>query len=293
MKKLETTSYQKVLDDFRSAINWITNYEVSVQSSRMQHYKNTLELLNKSYAEGTTRDNFKGKNFEVLINAMYEAHELTCIWEGLKDYRSDDLRSRLQKFIGGPQSVTEERDSNGEARNIGFELLMAAHMVKSGLDIILDREGDLTVSFDGKPIYIECKRIHSPKKLRKNINKAGEQLARRYNIEANAKGLIAISITKIINPDHKSLIANEEGGLGRESDKIIDNFIRQHETMWQTGFDPRTIGVLVSLQFPSIIESSRLPTMANMIGLNNIVRVDTPEYQDLLKLVSKLQSPFK
>jgi len=145
--------------------------------------------------------------FELMWGLM-EAKEFSGIFPFIKEWHKDNpdyIKRKLEVILMGTDSPGDETPVNNESRNTLFELVLAGILAGNGVDIRFESNADLAVHTNWGPIYIECKRPYSNKSLRSNVLKAEKQLVRRLRTTTNARGAIAISVSRVINPDLRLL----------------------------------------------------------------------------------------
>ncbi len=284
-------SYEDILNEFNEAIKWLKSCEASIEPTRINKYRKTLNLFIDAYKEGTTKKILDGGEFPKIVGSFYEIREIIDIWSGLKDISDEELRKRLREFVKGPENIAHElsRTSSNYPRNIGFELHVASRFAISGFNVKFSSGGDISVLYKKNPLYIECKRPNQLNKLKKNINKAFEQLERRYGTNNDeARGLIALSVNKLINPEQKLLVMNTLDDLSGYLGKLVEQFIKYYEHHWQGKNEKRTIGTLISLQVPCIIKDQNLLTIGREMGVNNTTIPGTKVHNHLIDIAKKL-----
>lgn len=282
--------YEDILNKFDRAIEWLRQCESPLEPTRINKYRKTINLLLNAYKKGTTRELLNKGKFPEIVSSFYEIREIIDIWHGLKEIDSEELRLRLKKLIKGPENIAYEsvESSSNYPRNIGFELYIAARFAVPGFNIHLNANGDLSLVYQGRPVYVECKRPNQLNKLKRNINKAFSQLEKKYRAGNNkAVGLIALSINKLINPEQKLLVTDTLQDLENSLGGLVGKFIRDHESHWQKRDDKRTIGIIVSLQVPCEIKSQNLLTIGREFGINNTTISGTKSHELLMNIAKK------
>ena len=284
-------SYEDILSNFDVAIKWLEECGASIEPTRVNKYRKTLNLLIEAYKKGTTQEMLNRGEFPKIVNSFFEIKEITDIWVGLKEMDNEELETRLRKFVKGPESMVDEllRTSSNYPRNIGFELYIASRFAISDFDINLSSDGDISALYKNNSLFIECKRPNQLNKLEKNIKRAFNQLEERYKtINTESAGIIALSINKLINPKQKLLVEDSLDNLSHHLGKLVENFIKEYRYFWQGKNKERTIGVLVSLQAPCIIKNQNLLTIGREMGMNNITIPGTEAHSLLMDIAERL-----
>jgi len=284
-------SYEEILNEFNEVIKWLEQCEAPIKPTRIDKYRKTLNLLIDAHKKGATQKMLDRGDFPKIVYSFYEVAEIRDIWRGLKEKDSKELRTRLKKFVKGPENITDElpRTSSDYPRNIGFELYTASRFAISDFDVTLSSIGDISASYQRNPLYVECKRPNQLNKLKRNIDKAFSQLEERYKQSDNtAVGLIALSINKLINPEQELLVRNSLDDLSSYLRELVDKFIRDYKDYWQGRKEERTVGTLISLQVPCIIKNKNLLTIGRQIGVNPTTIPGTKAHNLIMSITNKL-----
>jgi hypothetical protein len=138
-------------------------------------------------------------------------------------------------------------NSSNRPRNVGFELYLNALFAFAGFRPTYGRHADLSFYHMNQTFFVEAKRPTNAKRAEGLINNANKQLSRRLKDlrSHRAKGLIALDLTKVINPDGKVMPVFSEDHL---CDLMYNEDKRQIEALrssWHSGRHPRTVGVLL------------------------------------------------
>lgn len=284
-------SYEEILSEFNEIIKWLEQCEAPIKPTRINKYRKILNLLIDAHKKGTTQKILDRGDFLKIVYSFYEVAEIRDIWRGLKEKDSKELRTRLKKFVKGPENITDElpKTSSDYPRNIGFELYTASRFAISDFDVTLSPIGDISASYQRSSLYIECKRPNQLNKLKKNIDKAFRQLEKRYKQSNNtAVGLVALSINKLINPKQELLVMNSLDELSNYLRKLVDKFIIDYKDYWQGRKEERTVGTLISLQVPCIIKNKNLLTIGRQIGVNPTTIPGTKAHNLIMNITNRL-----
>jgi hypothetical protein len=223
--RYDTVSYVRLAADFRSALAWIANIGVSTSGTRFTAYQKIVERLADDFESGRlqamSEDDVRQYEHSIL-EALYEAIELTRIHAGLANYDLATLAPKLYKLAKGPERYRNESLAGSEARNTSFELLLGALLRSVGVDPRF-ADADLTPNFSGRTIFIECKRPQHKRAIAYNVRRASTQLKERRK-GSEGVGVVALDLTKALNPefyrqriDDRSLLATYLGILVRNA----------------------------------------------------------------------------
>ncbi len=262
--------YGKISD----AAAWLTEQGLRVEPTRIGEYKRIFGEILSLYQAGKFNEDKNREYFPKYINIVFEVQELVYIYDGLSPLMTADLSSRFQMFLKGPTSYTDEniKTSSNVARNIAFELLVAAKLASAGLIVDFGTNADLKVILGDFVIYVECKRPQYYHQLNSNINGALSQLEKRYkshNSTSQPRGIMAISLTKVLNPTQDILVVKNTETLHSSTERILDDFQTEYKSKWFLPRDKRTIGALIYFSSPTSIENENIIAHAYQIDFTN------------------------
>jgi hypothetical protein len=109
----------------------------------------------------------------------------------------------------------EDPNSNA-ARSILFELNMAARLRHAGIHPQLGEHPDVRCELAGKTVFIECKRPFMETTLGENIEDAANQLLTHLESVPDAVGMIAVSLSKALNPAYQAARAPNRSTAQRQ-----------------------------------------------------------------------------
>ncbi len=280
-----------MIEDLEKALAWLSNLGVATEKTRYASYLRTLKLIDKRWREGAQRAKDIPVDPQLMETSALEASQLVRIHEGLAVSPPDGLAAKLGLLVDGPLLETNERSANAgnAARDCAFELELASYFRRAG-EVELGQGVDLTVRFRGIPLFIECKRPSSRKRITSNLDRASQQVRERLGQTALASyGIPAISVSKS-HWNGWPLVRGEsmESIRATMTDKIAE-FDRQHVAPWfARQRDGRLIAVLI--HFPYIAYAGDSPTILGteifVIGSRFIL--GTRAHQDLAELIAAL-----
>jgi len=266
----QSTPYEDFSGNLNKATEWVQSLGLQYEKTRIGEYKRAIDRLLEIYK---SEDNETiQKEFVSIVNAVYEANELIAIYLSLAGKFDEKLRSHITTYAKGPSNYTHElvSASSNLGRNIAFELLVMSKLAFAGIEIDFDIKADVAGIFDNRSILIECKRPQSTEKLEANIKDAFKQLERKYRspVRMRHRGIIAIDISKLINPKFMLYVQANESLLEAGISRLVDDFISNNERLWQTGRNRKTIAVILRLSLMGINEGKgRMLTYCQQYGL--------------------------
>jgi hypothetical protein len=134
-----------------------------------------------------------------------EAREFVNVCTAYKGAETPALIAKLRKVLKGSWTLSQESSKNSDARNTMFELSLAAELKLRGIDVELG-EPDLLITLPEGQYVVECKRPFKEMSVRANVKGAESQL--RANLKPGQHGVIAVSLSRIVNPGNAMLGVN-------------------------------------------------------------------------------------
>ena len=227
---------------------------MSCAPTRVGEYQRAIDTVLRAFRSSSFA--VMRKELLSIITAMFEVNDLIEIHKSLAGRFDNSLVRHFRTYASGPVSYMDEnvQTSSNIARNIAFELVVMAKLTRSGIPLDFRMATDVAAQFDGQSVLFECKRPQSLTSLESNIKKACRQLEAKYgNAEPSLQsGIIAIDITKLINPDFMLYAQNDEHALDAGLSRLIDGFVSEYERLWQRQRDKRTIAVLLRLSLVGV-----------------------------------------
>ncbi|MGV8893598.1 MAG: hypothetical protein ACOH2K_11790 [Burkholderiaceae bacterium] len=254
-------SNESLLTSYEEAMLWLVSVGVRVDTGRVQRYGAVL----KAWVCCQSRDDFNAVRalFPKTASTINEVPAFIDLYQKFKHVPADQLSGivkKLSRGVNGPEDSTDETPESSAARNHLFEAVIASkiHRPDQLMLAMLDAEADTGFSFDRRKVWVECKRVSSNAKLEKNTRKACNQLGAilRRKSGINNRGLIAIDISKLVNPSDDLYVTRNEAELEESTAVLMDKFIQDHSTVWQKVFPEKNQSILGALFRLSMIATS-------------------------------------
>lgn len=252
-------TYAEILADLEQALSWLGSARVSTKTKRHATYLGSLKLIDHAWrARGAMRAEDVPIDAKLMTTSFAEAFRLITIWRAFAGREPSGLAAKLKAFAKGPVLEREERPakSGNSARDIGFELEMAAYFSAAG-PVDLTRGVDVVVSFNGIAAHIECKRPSSVGMIGENLDRAGRQLQRELNKTRLASyGIVAISLAKAEWAAGVVLGASRMDQIHASLQAWTKRIDREYLAPWfQTQTDQRMLAVLVHIPYDADFEN--------------------------------------
>jgi hypothetical protein len=281
------------LDDIES---WFKNLSIQLAGTRLETYKRNIKMLIKYHNEGKIREFAKLTDFKQIVFSLSESFELCSIYQAFKDTDPRLLRKWLALVAKGPLMIDQEDPvrSTGQARDFLFELNMMALLKARGIPVVLNSVADVHVMFEGKDILLECKRPQTRRSVEGNFLKASKQLTRSLDQlgKQNSKGVVSVSIGKILNRGHMFLVGNDEADLAAKADISMKRFWNQFRHLAGRVIDIRIIGVLCHLNGPAVVEDIKLLTDLQLLHAHPLCLPHTADFLLFQRMMRRLDHDY-
>jgi hypothetical protein len=280
----------EIQENYEVAIEWLDSIGFPVDRGRIVDYKKLINKVSINF----DKDGWGGFSDTAYANkfctALLEVREMISIHQGLKSLNHLDLIANLKHYIKGPYFPNLESASNSSnrARNIGFELYMNALFSSAGLNPKFGTQADLSFNYGNINFFVEAKRPMSEESTPKQINIANKQLKKRYkrNLSFKTKGLIAIDLTKVINPENKFMPVSDTSQLWSLMNNEDTRQINKLKNHWHKDRHKNTIGALLHYRIlTNFVGSGDLNTL-KWIGM--VKFTDDPILDEISEKLSKV-----
>lgn len=290
----EPIDWQKFRSDLRAAEEWLASLEIKIPNgSRLWTYQRHVEGLAEADAREDINSYARTRDVgaDAIANAVLEASEWRIVHRAFQDYDSPELRQRLRAFVRGVVHSREERPGKGKstrARDYGFELFIAARFRCAGFEAVVGGSGDVWLPFEGKQIFVECKRPQVRGRLKDAIKDAHTKLKKRYrSTNLECRGLVALSATKVLNPQGHRLSTANWPELREDLERRADHFIQTYSRNWTRLDDPRSLGALVEFQCMAWIRDGPHLATAGNVSLHYAGLLGTDDHDLSLRLLER------
>jgi hypothetical protein len=270
---MQIHTYQEIFDGLNGFEKWLDQIGITFSNHRIRTAVSKVQELESIWRDEKRKLELIQKDgIGPYLWALTEVYEFRDIYKALMDYDDkESLKIKLTEALRGPADPVLETSDTNMGRNIMFELNLASFLYNRGLEISLKINPDILCEFEGVKILIQCKRPFVKNKISKNHTNAKKQLIRDLNEskDKSARGIIAISISRIINKGDMILTVNNKEeiyeALVKEMEKITGKYARHRKSFG----DNRIIGVLYHYITPASIKAG-LPFVAQFTELPSI-----------------------
>jgi hypothetical protein len=286
-------TYISASDELNRAISWLESLGVRCSGTRVTKYRNIFSELARLQLEDRLSEFNVDRDFEAWSNAVHEVNPLIRIHEGLSSAVDPSLLPRLKSALRGHAMYVLDND-NRSGRDFTFELSVVAKFAKQGYQVNFNSDADVEAIVDGAPVYVECKRLKSEKKVEERIKEGVNQLTKRYAAAPNpdsARGFLALSIGKVVNPSLQRIVGLNDEHLGQVTSRLLSKFIDENRKHWQLSPDPRTLGVIAVLDTPAELTQTKQLTTVHEAMLDATALPGTEEREQLEAIVRNVFAP--
>lgn len=281
-------------------MKWMAGLGIKLEKGRTSNYEEIVEYVTATYKTATADE--VQRIFPDFVSSMIEVVSFISIYKAFKSVPVPQLTSvieKLQKGVNGPIKAADETPDSTAARNFLFEAVVAArvHRPDKGVEAILDARSDTGIRFNGKKIWVECKRVTSIEKIESNARRASRQLetifAEEGRLDSSDSGIVVLDVSKILNRGDKIFVARNDDELVKSVDEMMDGFIKRYSRIWQQVYlrrHQKIIGTIVSFSFMASSEARNLLVHSAQWGMNPRLGIDASDERIQRQLVAALKA---
>lgn len=295
MAIFSSASYSAVLESVDEAIAWLQELGVSCTVNRVAEYKRALRTL----ADASDRSAVLQKHLSEVNAAIFETYELIEIYKTLSGRYDEKIKEQINAVTSGPLMYSTENSgsSSNRARNVAFELAVMSLLVRANLELEFGSLADAVAKLENRTIFFECKRPQNLSAVERRVKDAIGQLKIRINgaQKVRQRGIVAIDITKALNPEFNVYVTKSEAGINASLDAQVDAFV-QRQLPWLSKIKGgQAIGVLFRVRQMNIVEYEGYAKLfhAQQIALCPFKGTGLLNEQTLITLKDRLLSSFE
>jgi len=207
---MNTTKFSEILGTLENLDAWLASLGIKPNTDRVHH---TVAVVRQAH-EGWQRLRETGQaskigNIDDYYFGLVEALEFCDIFRAFQNEDPRSLGPKLDRGLSGPHRPADETAKNSDGRNIMFELALAADLRLQGADVSIG-DPDIRLTISGQRFLVECKRPFREESIRANVRGAAAQLETHLKADPDAAGIIAISVSRVLNEGNKLFVAPSE-----------------------------------------------------------------------------------
>ena len=233
----------QIVNEYERALEWLNTLGFQYSKNRFGAYHKSIK---NSLKEITKEKNFdkKLKAINEYLNSYFEAFELIRLRNAFNTKKHEEYIEQMKFVISGQPFRNIAK--NDHSRNYSFELTLAARLINAGYATYVDQIADIVSEIEGRTVYFECKRVKSINNLKKNVSSANEQLKKRMqnSKSTGAKGISALNITDVLNPQSEFIFTSSCGNLKRTHSNEMNEFMRSREKELRTKASKNILGII-------------------------------------------------
>jgi hypothetical protein len=258
---MKRTKFSEILDTLKTLDHWLARLGIKCTTDRIHHAIGVVEKANEGWKKlRETKQPAKIGNADDYYFGLVEALEFSDIFQAFENEDPKVVGPKLERALSGPPRPADETTKNSDGRNTMFELALAAQMKLNGAQVSIG-DPDVKVILSGKPFFVECKRPFRQDSLRANVRGAAGQLGTHLETDPDAGGIVAVSVTRLLNSGDKLFVAASEPGKERLGDRI-EQMVTDTERGWNKyEFHPRISALFFHVRTPGVIEDQDLFSM--------------------------------
>lgn len=287
----ETASYAQVLADLDAATDWLKAIGVRLPgASRIESYRSALRRIADEWEAGNSSAIAREMRVGDLANVLFECAQWREIYRAIGVRADSALTEKMRTFVKGPAAYSDEKASaaSNKARDVAFELSIAARLCTAGIEVDFTPRPDLVAFFEGYAVFIECKRLQTGEKLRKRVREAHRVLAYRCAGGVASRGLVALSITKIVNPNAGLLDVPDRAALQPALNGVMDQFIGAHGARWAAAPSTGILGALLEFRCCTRVHSPPMLAPGGNTALHFVGELGTFDHRFSLRFAERL-----
>jgi hypothetical protein len=227
-----------------------------VGSTRLDVYRKTFATNELLVRENRISELEAKIPFPKFLNDFHESNEILEACNEFPDLKAPGLRDRLEKVLAGTEELGQETPQKGGARNFLFELVMAATLKQAEFEVKLDQIEDVFFKVSDRiPCFVECKRVHSQRRLRELISNAASQIRQRCDNSSHRKacGIVAVDVSKLLNAGDRLFDSQTRDDLSSAVKEMLELYRKTHFDTLRSVDERCVLGVYVYARLPGAV----------------------------------------
>lgn len=239
--------YDDILNNLVKTEEWINKLGLDINNTRFDKAKTNLILINNLFKENKINEIQQSISNEEGIESIFTCSEFNYIYNFLGNYENiNELKPILKKSLGEALQFNVKAclDQNITGKHF-FQLELASCLTERNIKI--EGLNDINFLIDKLGVIIQCRRPLLENDVENNILNAYSQLNKI--IKGNERGIIAISVDKILCIDYKILDCKNLNDVIREENKKIDEIKDKFSYIWKNFININIVGIFLFIKF--------------------------------------------
>lgn len=248
-------TFEDQFQELQSAGQWLNSIGIQTQDTRFDEILHLNNEIVEHHQNNLVEDLIVKYGNLKLWFALTEASSYIRIYETFKDQKSHiQHRAKLKMMLGGPYHSWDEdvEAGNIEPRNTLFELETASKFKMAGAKI--SGFDDVDFIFRKTKINVQCKRIHSEKKVKDNVSEAATQFYKKMKAKKNLKGIICLSLDKLTGKENMILKVGSPDEIRPKLAALSTSFLAKYRALWHNLVNTNILAVLLFIHIVASIE---------------------------------------
>lgn len=229
--------------------HWLMKNNLYSSDTRLERIIERMLKINNYFNSNQIETLIKEEGNVNLWYTLTESSSFIEIYEMIRDLDIQHLpRRTIKTALGGPFLPMDELpgSENVNYRNILFELELASKLYRKKINVT--GFDDIQFLLENTLFYVQCKRLFSKRNIHHNIKSAQKQLITNFK-DTKSKGVIALSIDKILELDGMILRVENENYIQEKIYTLVNNFIKNNNNLWIEVVHPQIIGIILVTKF--------------------------------------------
>ncbi|MBI5503521.1 MAG: hypothetical protein HY899_01860 [Deltaproteobacteria bacterium] len=266
------SAFRELIDTVNQAVAWLSDSGLTFDRLRLGQYRRDVEDLVRADESGNLPDIVRERVSHRLASSLLEAAELRRLYKGLVFFADGPLEPKLRDLLRREGGAADEhaRNSTENPRDLGLEITLAARLSASGFGVEIDTDGQFEANVGGRAVVFDCTRLHSARDIGARVRDAQKRLADRCVARPEARGILALAITRMEELDLDFLTSPDPMQLSRRLAHGIDLFLHRYAHLWARPADPSLIGVWVYVSRPVLVGTTNRLAYAQRFALESV-----------------------
>ena len=246
--EFEKSTFKEVNLDLDLVEKWLGEQGVDIKNTRFETIKKNVLEISIYREQEKIPEIIAQLGMEKVVASLIESAPFIDVYKAFKNLKGSQCipERYLKSIVAGSFLSKDEDNATNQARNLLFQLELAALLKSKGIEI-LDFD-DVSFELEKAIWNIQCKRPVSSKNLGVNIQGAIVQTKNFFEktiTNLDLRGIIAISIDKILETDRNTIVTPNGTSLENYVRMKSMQFVNQFKHEWRGIIDTRFLAVFV------------------------------------------------